>query len=279
MADTLMLRFLRFMPRNLLSRGFGFIATRRRPQFLVRPFMRWFAGRFGIDLNEAELPFEEYPTLQAMFTRRLKPGARPIASEADALVSPVDAAVGAFGRIEAGRLIQAKGLDYSAEAFLGCAEQATRFGDGWFATLYLSPKDYHRIHSPVAGTIARTLYEPGTLWPVNGPAVANIPGLFAVNERVTAVVETPRGPVAVVLVGATNVGSMKMAYVDLVTNCGGARSHTEHAPAPPVERGGDIGVFQMGSTVILLVADPDFAWEGLVTGQPVRMGQVIGRYS
>ncbi|MEZ6196895.1 MAG: archaetidylserine decarboxylase [Planctomycetota bacterium] len=276
MADTLTLRFLRFLPKNLISRGFGWIARRERPRFLVRPFMRWFVRRFDLDLGEAARPFETYPSLLALFTRELRPGARPLEGGPRTLCNPVDARVGAFGRVESGTLFQAKGMDYSLEALLGSAEEARRFEGGAFLTLYLSPRDYHRLHSPAAGTISATLYEPGTLWPVNPPAVRTIPSLFAVNERVTAILETEIGPVAYVMVGATNVGSIRLAYRDFVSNRGGARFHERHDPPRPVERGGHLGTFELGSTVVLVVGNPDFTWRGLEAGAWMPLGREIG---
>ncbi len=197
--DTLTIRVLRFLPKNLISRGFGWIARLERPRFFVRPFMRWFANRFQIDFEEAAKRFEDYPSLLAMFTRELKEGVRPINQDRGVLVNPVDGRVGAYGRIERGRLVQAKGMDYSLEALLGSAEAAEPFAGGRFATIYLSPRDYHRLHSPDDAKIERTLYEPGKLWPVNAAAVKNVPSLFAVNERVTAFLATERAPLAFVI--------------------------------------------------------------------------------
>jgi phosphatidylserine decarboxylase len=278
MSDTLVLRLLRFLPRNLISRGWGWLARRERPRLFVRPYMRWFVRQFGLDLTQAERPFEDYPSLQALFTRRLREGLRPVATEPGVMVSPVDARVGAFGRIEHGRALQAKGMDYSVEDLLGSAEAAALFADGHYATLYLSPRDYHRIHAPVGGRVTRSLYEPGTLWPVNAPAVRTLPNLFAVNERVTSLLDTDAGPVAVSMVGATNVGSIRLAYTDLVCNRGAPRQTLTHEPAIEVHRGGDLGVFQLGSTVVLLVADPGFSWDGIEDGKWVAMGSVVGRH-
>lgn len=278
MADTLTLRILRYLPKNLISRAFGWFASWQRPRFFVKPFIRWFAARFRIDLDEAARPIDDYPSLLAFFTRELKAGVRSIDRAPGVLVSPVDAAVGAFGRIESGRLLQAKGLDYELRAFVGEAE-ALKFKDGWFATLYLSPRDYHRIHSPVDGQVRASRYDAGTLWPVNGPAVRSIPQLFAVNERATAFVSTPTsGDVAVVMVGATNVGSIRFAYLDFVTNRGAASRAWTHDPAVAVERGAHLGTFELGSTVVLLVSAPRFRWQGLETGGAVRLGRPIGRY-
>ncbi len=280
MSDTLALRVVRFLPRNLISRAFGWVARLERPRFFVGPFMRWFAGRFNMDMSEAEKPMADYPSLLALFTRRLKAGVRPITEDPKTLISPVDGAIGAHGKIEAGRLLQAKGLDYGVAAFLGDEEEARKYEGGSFITLYLSPKDYHRIHTPRAGKVVRTIYEPGTLWPVNRAAVRSIPSLFAVNERVTSFMETDKGPIAVAMVGATNVGSIALAYDSLVSNRGGPRRDMRHeSPEIELRRGDDLGVFQLGSTVILLIADNDFQLDPLEVGQPIRLGTSIGTFS
>lgn len=230
-------------------------------------------------MSEAEKPFEAYPSLQALFTRRLKQGARVVDRTPDVLVSPVDACAGAFGRVEDGRLIQAKGLDYTVSALLGDAELSKRFAGGCFATLYLSPKDYHRIHSPCSGHIIRTLHEPGTLWPVNEAAVRNVPQLFAVNERVTTIIETPDGLVACCMVGATNVGSIRLAYRDLVTNSGGVAVNVVENPRVSIDRGEHLATFELGSTVVLLIEDSSFSFNGLESGRWEPMGRTICRRS
>ena len=280
MNDPLSLRILRYCPRNLISRLFGRVARCTWPRFLARDMIRFWAGRFRIDLDEAARPLEEYPSLLAFFTRELKPGARTIDGAPGLLVNPVDGCLGAFGEIDGERLIQAKGMDYSLAALLGSGAAAAPFRGGKFCTLYLSPRDYHRIHSPAAGEIRQSLYEPGTLWPVNPPAVASIPSLFAVNERVTARIDSAHGPLAVVMVGATNVGSIALTYADLVTNRGAGRQVVQHDPPVKVERGDPIGIFQLGSTVVLLVGDPRFEWSGdLEPGQWRRLGSALGSYA
>ena len=158
---------------------------------------------------------------------------------------------------------------------IGDGELAKEFDGGSFATLYLSPKDYHRIHTPCSGTIVRTIYEPGTLWPVNEGAVANVPQLFAVNERVTTIIETTRGLVACCMVGATNVGSMRLAYRDLVTNCGRVREDIREAGPIAVERGDHLATFELGSTVVLLAADAGWQFTGLESGRWEPMGRAI----
>lgn len=249
--STLTLQLLRYLPRNLLSRTFGWVASRRRPEGLARWILRTFARRFDVDLSSAaRTDLDAYESLHDLFTRELRADARPLG---DGWVSPVDATVGACGQVSGGRLVQAKNIDYGLEALLGSSELAAAFTDAHYATLYLSPRDYHRIHSPAGGQIVRTLYEPGTLWPVNPPAVRTIPRLFAVNERITSVLETDDGLLAVVMVGATNVGSIRLSYSALRSNrTGSTRRHLLHDPPIAIERGAPLGQFAFGSTVIVL---------------------------
>ncbi len=277
MIYSLILHLLRFLPRNLLSRGFGWLASRRWPGWFANTFKVQFARKVGIDISEAEFPIDHYQNLIELFTRRLKENARPITTEPGVLANPVDGRVGAFGRIKGDRLVQAKGLDYSIEALLGSKESAELFRDGAFATLYLSPKDYHRIHAPDTGFITKTLYEPGTLWPVNPPAVRQIPQLFAINERITTLIETTNGPIAVAMVGATNVGSIRLAYRDFVTNRGTPR-HQKEEVSLQIQRGDHLGTFELGSTVILLVGSNRFDWENLREGEWFPLGITIGRH-
>jgi phosphatidylserine decarboxylase len=198
----------------------------------------------------------------------------------EVLVSPVDGAVSQAGVAEGGRLVQAKGLDYTLEALLADPQLAARFRGGAFATLYLSPRDYHRIHFPLGGAIRGYRYVPGLLWPVNARSVRGVPGLFTVNERLVTVLETPLGACAVVAVGATIVGRIRAFYDPTipVSNLPGARPVARDYPTPmPVEKGQELGAFEMGSTVIL-VLEPGRARlrEGLVEGARVRVGEAIG---
>lgn len=276
MSDTLTLRVLRFLPRNLLSRATGWLAERRRPQWLVRRILVRFARRYRINLGEAERPLADYASVLELFTRRLRPGARPIAPDPEVLVSPVDGRVGSLGRIADGTLVQAKGMEYGLAALLGSEAAAKPFVGGAYITIYLAPTDYHRIHAPIEGNVTRSLHEPGTLWPVNPPSVATVPALFATNERITAVMDSAAGAVAVTMVGATNVGRIRLAYEPYTTNRRGRhRRVLEHQPVH-VERGQELAVFELGSTVIVLVAGDRVAWT-VETGQWIPMGSVIGR--
>jgi phosphatidylserine decarboxylase len=273
-SDPFSLRLLRYVPRNLVSRLFGRVARIESPRAVPRWLIQTWITKFRVDVTEAERPPEDYRSLLEFFTRALKPGARPVDSAPDALVSPVDGALGAMGAIDGDTLFQAKGMNYSAAALLGSSEAARAFEGGSFFTVYLSPRDYHRIHSPADGTITRVLYEPGTLWPVNPPSVRRIPSLFAVNERVTLWIETAQGPLALVLVGATNVGSMRLAFTDFTTNRGKPRQALDLAA--PVKKGDHVATFELGSTIVLL-CPRGVALERMWENAKVRVGQKVAR--
>jgi len=241
--------------------------------------MRAFAARYAIDLSECP-PLESYPTFGAFFARPLLPGRRCIAPGAEVVVSPVDGAVSECGNSLGGRLVQAKGIDYALEALLADAALAAKLTGGAWATLYLSPRDYHRIHHPLGGRITGWRYVPGTLWPVNEASVRNVPGLFARNERLVTVLATPLGTCAVVAVGATVVGRVRAFYDPAVpvTNLAGATLQKHDYPQPiAVEKGSELGAFEMGSTVILLFEPGRVALASrLAPGERVRVGEAIG---
>ncbi len=270
------LLFLRLVPRNALSRLVGRLLRAPLPRWVHAGVIRWFCRRYGVAVEEAERPVSEYPTFNAFFTRALKPGARPVAP-GDVLVSPCDGALGASGVVARGRALQAKGRPYSVEALLGDPGLAARFEGGTFVTVYLAPFDYHRVHAPVSGVIREARHLPGTLWPVNPPAVERIEDLFAVNERLVTVLETPFGKVALVMVGATCVGRIRMRYDDLLTNSGRSHGHRIYDPPIPVEKGQELGVFEMGSTVLLFLEPERFEAGDLTLGRTVRMGEALGR--
>jgi len=286
-----LLALLARLPQGALSRGFGAAADVQIPRALRPAVLGGFARAVGIDLGEAELPLVEYPTLNAFFVRRLKPGVREWPGSAAVAGSPVDGVVGQVGRIEGeGRLVQAKGRLYSAAELLDDAEAAARYQGGTFATIYLSPRHYHRIHAPVGGSIPMARHVPGALLPVNAAAVAHIPDLFAKNERLICYLDTEQmGRVAAVAVGAYNVGRISAAFdprwnvpegeSGWVTNRGTARAETRsYAPAVPVAQGGQIMAFHLGSTVVLLwEAGCGELAEGVVPGAPIRLGAPLLR--
>jgi len=266
MTWSLLLGLLKRLPQGLLSRATGWVADLRLPGVLREPVIGAFARVAGIDTAEAESPPAAYPSVGAYFARRLRPGVRSWPAEAGAVASPVDGVVGAMGSLHAGRLVQAKGMDYDAGSLLGNAEEAWRFEGGCFLTIYLSPRHYHRIHTPAAGriTLARAL--PGRLLPVNLPAVRSIPDLFPTNERLVVQMERrlepgsvsgPGSALALVAVGAFNVGRISADFdPGWVTN----RPRSER-PGPETRRydlevgpGAELAAFHLGSTVVLLFA-------------------------
>ena len=277
MSGRLLILLLSVLPKHGMSRAAGWIANRRIPRALRGPVYRGFSRIFGAKPEEAELPLAEYPSINAFFTRALKAGARPVA--ADAIVSPADSTVGAYGPVANDTLLQAKGRDYSLAALLGDKALADRMEGGTYTTLYLAPRDYHRIHVPIAGVITNATYIPGQLWPVNVHAVAHVADLFAVNERIVVVIEGVRGGVmAVVLVGATMVGMTRLVFDDLHTNARRRElQQRAYDPPLPVAAGAPLGHFEFGSTVILACSKDAGLIEPLTIEQTVRMGQRLGR--
>ena len=273
----LIIALLGVLPRHLMSRMAGWIANRTIPAPLRPSVYNGYCRIFGAVAEEAELPLSAYPSMNAFFTRALKPGLREVAERA--IVSPADAAVGASGPIVDGTLIQAKGRDYSLVALLGDEALAHEMDGGTFATLYLAPRDYHRFHHPVNGAITAATYIPGELWPVNVYAVAHVTDLFAVNERIVVTVQQSGGGKAImVLVGATMVGMTRVVFDDLHTN---ARrrdvQRRTYDPPIPIRAGDPLGHFEFGSTVILVCSREIGELDRLEEGRKVRMGQRIGR--
>lgn len=284
------LRLLGRLPQGTLSRGLGVLADTPIPRPMRPAVLRAFAKAVGIDVSEAEQPLAEYPSINAFFVRKLRAGARSWPAD-PGLASPVDGIVGQVGRISDGRLIQAKGLGYSAADLLGAAGEAERFEGGWFVTIYLSPRHYHRIHAPVGGVIPAARYVPGALFPVNDPAVRHVRDLFARNERLLAHIDGPLGRVTLVAVGAYNVGRISAAFDDAwgANGDGAARpwitNRTEslpreraYQPAKPIGRGDELMAFHLGSTVVLLTEPDRMALEDrCVPGREVRLGALLAR--
>jgi len=256
--------------------------TRVRWRPFRENFIRIFIRLFRVDMQEAQEPNPgTYETFNAFFTRALRSDARPIADEPDALVCPADGALSQLGAIEDGRIFQAKGMDYSLLDLLdGNADWAKRFIDGNFATIYLSPRDYHRVHMPTAGKLREMIHVPGRLFSVNRVTTALVPRLFARNERVLCLFEGEAGPMAVILVGAIFVGSMDTVWAGQVTPTRGHSPRQRYADADSVglAKGEEMGRFNMGSTVILLFPAETVEWEpSLLVGEALRMGQRLGR--
>ncbi len=241
------------MPKQGMT-AFGGLVANHRGGGLTAHIIRWFVGRYGVDMNEALCSdINQYASFNEFFTRELKPELRPLA-QAD-WVCPVDGAISQFGEIKRDQIFQAKGHHYSTTALVGGdAELAAQFKDGSFATIYLSPKDYHRIHMPRDGRLLRMIHVPGELFSVNPTTARGVPGLFARNERVVCLFESTLGPFVLTLVGATIVGSMATVWHGVVNPPRVKRLREWHYADTPVhlKKGEEMGRFLLGSTVILL---------------------------
>jgi phosphatidylserine decarboxylase len=265
------------LPKQALTSFAGWVAGKERGRvttWIIRRFVR----KYDVNMGEAlESDIAHYKSFNDFFTRALKPGARPLAA-AD-LVSPVDGTISQFGRIEGEQIFQAKGHHYSSTALLaGDAALAAQFRDGSFATLYLSPRDYHRIHMPCAGRLLRMTYVPGELFSVNPTTARGVPGLFARNERVVCLFESARGPFVLVLVGATIVGSMQTTWHGVVNppRTGEVREWRYDDPQIVLEQGEEMGRFLLGSTVVMLFPNPPLAFNpAWAPGRPIRLGEAM----
>ena len=274
------------LPKQALTNFAGFVASRRRG-WVTTEIIRRFVAKYRVNMDEAlDSDIASYLTFNDFFTRALNPGARPLA-QAD-LVCPVDGAISQFGAIKHDQLIQAKGHSYSTTAMVGGDQAlAEQYLNGSFATIYLSPKDYHRIHMPCDGRLSRMIYVPGDLFSVNPVTARGVPGLFARNERVVCVFESARGPFVLALVGATIVGSMATVWHGVVNPPRGKSVREWHYPSPPasaqqeivLKQGEEMGRFLLGSTVVLLFPkeplrfNPDWA-----PGRAVRLGEAMADY-
>ena len=268
------------LPQHFLSRIVGLIA-RCRIGFVRTLLIRSFLGHYPVDLSEAERSGPtDYESFNAFFTRNLRAGARHFDQDPHAALCPVDGYVSQAGGIADGTVVQAKGMKYTATALLGGdAALAAEFAGGRFATLYLAPHNYHRVHMPLAGTLRVARFVPGDLFSVNTATAASVPNLFARNERVACVFDTAAGPMAVILVGALFVGSMSLAWAGRITGSAGKRPHDlpVHDPIIALDRGALLGWFNMGSTVIVLFpADGPELVDGLNPGRAVRVGERMG---
>jgi phosphatidylserine decarboxylase len=299
---TLFLQILSRLPQGLLSRMTGWFADLPLPASLRGPIIGAFARWAGVDLAEAEHPPKAYPSVGDYFVRRLRPGVRPWPEDSGQLASPVDGVVGAVGIIRSHQLIQAKGMPYTLEDLLTADSGALRrsgldpsvFEGGWFITLYLSPRHYHRIHVPADGQILSAESIPGSLFPVNLPALRTVPRLFPRNERLVVWMDVGRAPLALVAVGAFNVGRISVDF-DPEWNGGGRRAggrgvtnlprqagagFRAYHPPRPSRQGEGLAAFHLGSTVVLLRgADPAGTLPDLhpavQSGREIRLGDPL----
>ena len=273
-----MYRYLRYVPKNHLSRAIGRLVHVRMPRPIARRLVRWFAKAYQIDVDAAGKPLHEYPSIGHFFIRDLAEGLRPIEGD---FVSPVDGVLRNFGRIENGRIEQVKGKSYTLARFLGDADNAQRYEGGTFFNLYLSPQDYHHVHSPVGGGIVRSVHIPGKLWPVNDWSLANIDELFSINERVVTYIDGALGRVAAVMIGATNVGKISVTYDTFISNSANTDRTVarDYNPSIPITPGGRLGTFHMGSSVVVLLEPGrvDLTRVRLESGQKVQYGAAVLR--
>jgi phosphatidylserine decarboxylase len=280
MRDATYIRLMKLLPKSALSSLIGTLTRSPAPAGLHQLAMRGFARRYGVRIDEAELELHQYPTFAEFFARRLKPGLRPVEGGEQVVVAPVDGTASQIGYAERGQCLQAKGISYTLQSLLQDKAAASQFEGGAFATLYLSPRDYHRVHSPLSGAIEGYTYIPGEFWPVNPTSVRIKPDLFCRNERLIHYLRTLAGRCAVVQVGATCVARIRASYDALVTHSR-QPARTNRYPTPiPISKGEELGVFEMGSTVILLFEKGRIRWvESLVPGASVRVGRRIGEVS
>ena len=277
---SLLPKFLDRLPTSLASRAFGFVSDVEFASPVQRVVNSAFAHLAHINVSEAEHPVSSYRSLNALFTRRLRPDVRTVAP--GALVSPVDGRLSHLGVASHGTTVEAKGHPYRLEELLAVTDGEPWFEDAYVFTIYLSPSDYHHIHAPMSGRVVSMSYAPGRLLPVNRLGYLLADDLLPANERLTSFVVDARGHrVAVVKVGATCVGRISVEYDDFRTNAGRLRQgFFRELPTPyAVEAGDPLGCFELGSTVVLVVERRDFVPEvGLECGQRMRYGQALGRW-
>ncbi|WP_020209849.1 archaetidylserine decarboxylase [Gilvimarinus chinensis] len=280
--DSLFITSQHLIPQHALSRIVGRIANCTNPT-IKHAFISWFAKRYGVDMSEAErTDLKDYQSFNDFFTRALKPGARPIDSANNSIVCPADGTISQLGKINDGRIFQAKGQLYSVQELLGGDEKlANEFSEGDFATVYLSPKDYHRVHMPLTGTLRQMISVPGQLFSVNEVTAQHVPRLFARNERVVCIFDTEVGPMAVVLVGAVIVAGIETVWAGEQAPIGRRVSTTYYGKNAPegihLNKGEEMGRFKLGSTAIVLFGRDKVHWSNnFHAGAATRMGEALG---
>lgn len=267
------------LPHHLVSRGAGKLAS-SEAGWLKNRLIRRFIAAYDVDMREAARGIDEYRSFNDFFTRELKPGARPLADAAEYVLSPADGAISQIGKVEEGRIFQAKGRHFTAAQLLGGDEEAARrFEGGQFATIYLSPRDYHRVHMPAQGALTSTTYVPGDLFSVNQVTAENVDGLFARNERLACLFEGEIGSFASVMVGAMIVAGIETVWSGLTPTHAPELKRESFAPGQHnLAAGDEMGRFILGSTVVLLFEPGRIEWlDGFSAGDSVRMGQALGK--
>lgn len=280
MNGQLKIFLFRVIPKSLVSRIFGIIALIPMPSGLMQKIINWYVAKYGVNLEEAVIPEKGFRNLNSFFTRQLRKNARRISRGKEDVVSTTDSRVDQYGKITKDTILQAKGVDYSVRDLIP-SEMAEKFIDGSFITLYLSPGDYHRIHSPVTGEITGYYNIPGKLFTVQEFMVKGLKGLFAVNERLITYIKTKKGYVAVCKIGAINVGKISLSYDKAVTNRFIRRPREffyGEGDMPSVKKGDEIGTFNLGSTVIIIFQKNMVRFDRLKAGTKIKMGERIGEF-
>jgi phosphatidylserine decarboxylase len=272
--DALIISALSVLPKKPLARLMGKLNRIRWMKTIQKWILQRYISWYQVNAEECEGTLDDYPSLAEFFVRALKPGARPIDSSPDILISPVDGRVYSIGTVKEDRIPQSPKRSFSVSTLLG----GGNFDGCFYAVLYLSPKDYHRVHAPRSGKITRMCYQPGNLWPVFPAATQNIDNLFAQNERLTSFFETDQGNIALVMVGAFGVGRMRVVYDALLTNEPGLEKVQDRTVEGVfLERGAELGRFEMGSTVILVLPPGNVEWL-VQAGEPVKLGMGLARF-
>lgn len=273
--DALLFQAIRLLPRRQLTRALGALAAKQVPAFARAGLYGAFSSAVGANPAEAEAPLASYPSFDAFFTRKLKPGIRPWTAAADGVGMPCDGRLDQIGRVRDGKMIQAKGMSFGPEGLLGTEHPVAWANDAWFVTIYLSPADYHRVHMPVAGAVSELRRMGGELWPVNALSVRQVDRLFEVNERLSAQFTLADGRrAAMVMVAATVVGGISLAPPLPPTEGAGAVWEAGGSPVQ-LAANDEFGTFHIGSTVVMLFEDADQSWEpapGAEVGAKVRLG-------
>ncbi|WP_349409560.1 archaetidylserine decarboxylase [Pseudalkalibacillus sp. SCS-8] len=272
--NVMMKYVLKCLPHHAITNLVSLFMKSKISRFAIPAYVKW----YNIDLSHVEKPVEQYRSLNEFFKRKLIPYARPIDQNNDTFISPADGLIKQVGRIDNGQIIQAKGVSYSVDQLLADEERAKFFQNGTYMTIYLSPKDYHRIHAPIDGTITDFSYIPGRLYPVNDHGVESIEGVYSKNERLTTFMRTPVGQVAVVKVGALIVGSVQLAYKKQIERVHKGKQYAEALEGSPfIHKGTEMGHFEFGSTVILLFEEDQIdLLQSIQPGTDIKVGEPIG---
>lgn len=276
-SDWLRRAFYEASRSNRYSRGVGRVSDLHLPRPMLDRMIAAYCRVYGVSLDECEVPEGGFDTFDRFFTRRLKPGVRPVDPDPAVVTSPADGRVQAVGEVTRGVMIQAKGRSYRLDALLGDSAPCARLEGGTYVTIYLSPRDYHRVHFPCDGEVTGCRHIPGRLYTVAPRATEIVDRLLARNERLTTLMRCGERTAAVVMVGAVGVGRISVAYGPMVTNVGRRYGGAAFDPPVPVSKGADLGEFHLGSTVVMVLQRGPWDYVGPEVGTPVRMGRPLLR--